>query len=108
MVHEDIDAGTAATRDAVMMSPQDARRLGLTSGDRVRLRNDFGAYDGKVLLVPVTTGTLEVHWPEGNVLVDPKARSPLAKIPSRLQGNFGGTRTDQWGRGARTVFKAVN
>jgi anaerobic selenocysteine-containing dehydrogenase len=82
MVHEDIDAGTAATRDAVMMSPQDARRLGLTSGDRVRLRNDFGAYDGKVLLVPVTTGTLEVHWPEGNVLVDPKARSPLAKIPA--------------------------
>lgn len=82
MVHEDIDAGTAATRDAVMMSPQDARRLGLTSGERVRLRNDFGAYDGKVLLAPVTTGTLEVHWPEGNVLVDPKARSPLAKIPA--------------------------
>ena len=36
----------------------------------------------KVLLAPVTTGTLAVHWPEGNVLVDPKARSPLAKIPA--------------------------
>jgi anaerobic selenocysteine-containing dehydrogenase len=82
MVHEDIDASTAATRDGVLMNPLDARRLGLLSGDRVRLHNDFGTYDGKVLLAPVTTGTLEIHWPEGNVLVDPKARSPLAKIPA--------------------------
>jgi molybdopterin-dependent oxidoreductase alpha subunit len=82
MVHEDIDASTAATRDGVLMNPLDARRLGLLSGDHVRLHNDFGTYDGKVLVAPVTTGTLEVHWPEGNVLVDPKARSPLAKIPA--------------------------
>jgi hypothetical protein len=42
------------------------------------LHNDFGTYRGRVLLAQVTAGTLEVHWPEGNVLVDPKARSPLA------------------------------
>jgi molybdopterin-dependent oxidoreductase alpha subunit len=82
MVHEDIDASTAASRDGIMMNPQDARRFGLISGDRVRLHNDFGTYDGKVLVAPVTSGTLEVHWPEGNVLVDPQARSPLAKIPA--------------------------
>ena len=82
MVHEDIDASTAATRDGVLINPLDARRLGLLSGDHVRLHNEFGTYDGKVLVAPITTGTLEVHWPEGNVLVDPKARSPLAKIPA--------------------------
>jgi molybdopterin-dependent oxidoreductase alpha subunit len=82
MVHEDIDASTAATRNGVLMNPLDARRLGLLSGEHVRLHNDFGSYDGIVFLAPVTTGTLEVHWPEGNVLVDPKARSPLAKIPA--------------------------
>jgi len=82
MVHEDIDASTAATRDGVLMNPLDARRLGLLSGDRVRLHNDFGTFDGRVLLVPVTTGTLEIHWPEGNVLVDPEARSPFAQIPA--------------------------
>jgi molybdopterin-dependent oxidoreductase alpha subunit len=82
MVHEDIDASTAASRDGIMMNAQDARRFGLISGDRVRLHNDFGTYDGKVLVAPVTSGTLEVHWPEGNVLVDPQARSPLAKIPA--------------------------
>jgi molybdopterin-dependent oxidoreductase alpha subunit len=82
MVHEDIDASTAATRDGVLINPGDAGRMGLVSGDRVRLHNDFGTYRGRVLLASVTAGTLEVHWPEGNVLVDPKARSPLAKIPA--------------------------
>ncbi len=82
MVHEDIDASTGATRDGVLINPDDAGRMGLVSGDQVRLHNDFGTYRGRVLLAPVTAGTLEVHWPEGNVLVDPKARSPLAKIPA--------------------------
>jgi anaerobic selenocysteine-containing dehydrogenase len=82
MVHEDIDSGTGAPRNGVIMNPEDAQRLGFTTGDRVRLQNDFGTYDGKVMIAPVAAGTLEVHWPEGNVLVDPKARSPLAKIPA--------------------------
>ena len=82
MVQEDIDPSNAAARDDVLINPRDADRLGLISGDHVRLQNDFGTYDGKALLAPVTTGTLEVHWPEGNVLVDPGARSPLAKIPA--------------------------
>jgi len=25
---------------------------------------------------------LEIYWPEGNVLVDPKTRSPLGAIPA--------------------------
>src|SRR5258708_40164824 len=82
MVHEDIDAGTAATRDGVLINPDDASRMGLVSGDQVRLHNDFGTYRGRVLLAPVTAGTLEVHWPEWNVLVDPKARWTRAKIPA--------------------------
>jgi molybdopterin-dependent oxidoreductase alpha subunit len=82
MVHEDMDANTAAGRDDILMNWEDAHRLGLMSGDRVRLHNDVGTYEGRVLFAPVAAGTLEVHWPEGNVLVDPQARSPLAKIPA--------------------------
>ena len=81
-VHEDFDASNATMRDAVLMSPEDADRLELGQGDAVVLRNRFGAFTGKVFLAPVKAGTLEVHWPEGNVLVDPKARSPLARIPA--------------------------
>ena len=81
-VHEDFDASNATTRDAVLMSPEDADRLELGQGEAVVLRNSFGAFAGRVFLAPVKAGTLEVHWPEGNVLVDPKARSPLARIPA--------------------------
>ncbi|MBV8967529.1 MAG: FdhF/YdeP family oxidoreductase [Verrucomicrobia bacterium] len=82
MVHEDVDASTNALRRSIFMNPEDARRLALRVGDRVRLYNDFGSYIGEVLLAPVTAGTLEVYWPEGNVLINPQARSPLAKIPA--------------------------
>jgi molybdopterin-dependent oxidoreductase alpha subunit len=82
MVHEDVDASTAATRDTIMMNPEDAKTLHLKTGDRICLRNDFGVYAGEVLVADVAAGTIEVHWPEGNVLVNPKARSPLAKIPA--------------------------
>jgi anaerobic selenocysteine-containing dehydrogenase len=82
MVQEDTDPSNAAPRDAVLTSAEDATRLGLGAGDAVELENDFGTYHGIVVLAPVRPGTLEVHWPEGNVLVDPKARSPLATIPA--------------------------
>jgi molybdopterin-dependent oxidoreductase alpha subunit len=81
-VHEDIDTSNAAPRDAVLISPEDATRLGLRQGDPVALKNSFGRFEGRVNLAPMKAGTLEVHWPEGNVLVDPKARSPLARIPA--------------------------
>lgn len=82
IVHEDQDPLIGAFRDAVYMNPKDAARLGLKPGERVVLENEFGRYGGRVYLAEVKEGTLEVHWPEGNVLVDPKARSPLAHIPA--------------------------
>ena len=82
MVHEDVDTNTTAPRDVIMMNPDDARNSHLKTGDRVCLRNDFGVYAGEVLVADVAAGTIEVHWPEGNVLVNPQARSPLAKIPA--------------------------
>src|SRR5260370_6006292 len=65
MGHEDIDASTAAKRDRVLINPDDAGRMGLVSGDQVRLPNDFGTYRGRMLLAPGTAGPLEGHWPEG-------------------------------------------
>ena len=82
MVHEDTDPNNAAPRNAVLISPEDAKRLGLRSGDAVELKNPFGNYHGKLMLDSVAKGTLEIYWPEGNVLVDPKAHSPLGVIPA--------------------------
>lgn len=82
MVHEDRDPLTGAFRDAVYMNPKDAARLGLKAGDPVVLKNPFGVFRGRVFLAEVKEGTLEVHWPEANALVDPKARSPRSRIPA--------------------------
>jgi molybdopterin-dependent oxidoreductase alpha subunit len=81
MVHEDVDPINAAPRDAVLMHPGDLRRLGLREGDPVELVNEHGVLRARVRTAAVAPGTVQVHWPEGNVLVDPARRSPLAKIP---------------------------
>lgn len=81
IVHERKDALTGAERRAVLMNAADARSLGVTDGDRVRLSNDFGELHCDVTLAPIVAGSLQVHWPEGQVLIDPERRSPEAVIP---------------------------
>ncbi|MFI6595675.1 FdhF/YdeP family oxidoreductase [Nonomuraea sp. NPDC050536] len=81
MVHEQRDTLTGATREAVLMNPLDADRLGLSDGDRVTLRSAGGELSCRVCRAPVTPGNLQVHWPEGEVLVDRTKHSPQAGIP---------------------------
>jgi predicted molibdopterin-dependent oxidoreductase YjgC len=69
MVQRDRDPLTGARRDDVLMAPEAAARLGVASGDRIRLRSRAGAYAGRVLVDAIKPGNLEVHWPEGNVLL---------------------------------------
>jgi len=81
MVHEKRDAMTGAVREAVLISREDLTRLGLRDGDPVVLRSDTGEFCGRARIAPVKPGTLQVHWPEGNVLIDRDRRSPEAGIP---------------------------
>jgi molybdopterin-dependent oxidoreductase alpha subunit len=82
MVHASRDVMTGASRDAIMLTEADARRLGLKEGARARLITEFGRFEGTVTIVNIARGCIQVHWPEGNVLLDPQARSPLADIPA--------------------------
>jgi anaerobic selenocysteine-containing dehydrogenase len=82
IVHQDLDPMNKQLRDAVLMNKDDVSRLGLREGERVVLENAFGKYAGKVVIAPIAVKTLQVHYPESNVLVDPKARSKLAQIPA--------------------------
>ncbi len=81
MVHEKVDALTGATREAVLMNASDASDLGLKDGDPVTLTSDVGSYEGRVMCAPLTPGNVQVHWPEGSVLIDRHTRSPQAGIP---------------------------
>ncbi|MBO1345931.1 MAG: FdhF/YdeP family oxidoreductase [Hormoscilla sp. GUM202] len=81
MIQEKQDALNGAVRDAVLMSKVDADKLGLKDGDGVLLKNNLGEFKGRVYTAPIAPGNLQVHWPEGNVLLDPKRRSPEVAIP---------------------------
>ncbi|AOY83545.1 FdhF/YdeP family oxidoreductase [Moorena producens JHB] len=81
MVQEQKDAITGAKREAVLISQVDAKKLGLNHGDAVILRNQQGQFQGHIHIAPITPGNLQVHWPEGNVLLDKGKRSPEVDIP---------------------------
>jgi molybdopterin-dependent oxidoreductase alpha subunit len=81
MIHERKDMITGATREAVFISQADAERLGLHEGEAVTLRNAIGQFQGRVFIAPVKPGNIQIHWPEGNVLIQRDRRSPVAGIP---------------------------
>jgi molybdopterin-dependent oxidoreductase alpha subunit len=81
MVHEQRDPLNGAVREAVLINPLDADRLGLADGDQVTLTSSSGKMRARVTRAAVTPGNLQVHWPEGEVLIDRTKRSPQARMP---------------------------
>jgi molybdopterin-dependent oxidoreductase alpha subunit len=69
LVYSETDPLNGASRDSVLMSGDDAARLRLKNGDFVRLVSDTGTFEARVFLAPIASGSLQVHWPEGNVLL---------------------------------------
>jgi len=81
MVQSETDPLTGAGRDAVFIAPGDARSLGLEEGDPVVLRSDVGSFRGRLRFSEIREGNLQVHWPEGNVLIPRGVREPHSGIP---------------------------
>ncbi|HUR34598.1 MAG TPA: molybdopterin-dependent oxidoreductase [Vicinamibacterales bacterium] len=81
MVQHEIDPLNGATRDAVLMSPADMVLLGVQDGQPISLRAPAGSFTGRVRPAPIKPGNLEVHWPEGNVLLSADAIDPDSMEP---------------------------
>lgn len=81
MTHAERDALTGtAWRDAILMAAVDAARLGIAQGEPLRLESAHGTFTGRCQIAPVKPGSLQVYWPEGNVLIgrrlDPASGEP--------------------------------
>jgi anaerobic selenocysteine-containing dehydrogenase len=81
MTYADHDSLTGTIgRDAVFMAEADATRLGLVDGGALRLVSAHGTFQGRCRIAPVKPGSLQVYWPEGNVLIgrrlDPASGEP--------------------------------
>jgi molybdopterin-dependent oxidoreductase alpha subunit len=81
LIYAEVDPLNGAPRDAILMSDEDAARLHLKQGDRIALANDLGRYAGTVFLAPLAPGNLQVHWPEGNVIVHRGRVDALSGVP---------------------------
>ncbi len=81
MVHGDTDPLTGAARDAVLMAVEDAARLGLDAGAPVLVRSAYGELRARVQLAGIRSGNVQVHFPEGNVLVPTGRRDAGSGVP---------------------------
>lgn len=81
LIYDETDPITGAGRRAVFINQTDAGRLGLHNGDPVLLINEHGEFRGEVFLVPIASGNLQVHWPEGNVLIAGGRSDPVGGVP---------------------------
>jgi molybdopterin-dependent oxidoreductase alpha subunit len=81
LIYAEIDPLNGAPRDAVLMNPEDAADLHLIQNDRVALTNDLGRYEGRVFLAPIARGNLQIHWPEGNIIIRRGVVEPAGGVP---------------------------
>ena len=81
MVMSDIDSLTGAGREDVLISREDADDLGLRDGSRVLLKSEAGEFRGKIKVMPIRPRNVQVHWPEGNVLIKRGRRDPRSGVP---------------------------
>jgi molybdopterin-dependent oxidoreductase alpha subunit len=81
MVQHRVDPLTGAARDDVLISPEDAARLRIATGDRIRLTSAWGRFEGRARIDAIKAGNVEVHWPEGNPLLSREEMDAASKEP---------------------------
>ncbi len=69
LIYAEVDPLNGAPRDAVLMNAEDAAQLHLRGGDPIALVNEIGRYEGRAFLAAIAPGNLQIHWPEGNVII---------------------------------------
>jgi molybdopterin-dependent oxidoreductase alpha subunit len=80
MIYGERDPITASDRDTILIHTCDADALGIADGAVVELASEVGRFAGRVLRAPVKPRTLQVFWPEGNVLI-PRRYDPVSGEP---------------------------
>jgi molybdopterin-dependent oxidoreductase alpha subunit len=81
LIYARVDPLNGAPREAVLMNPEDASSLGLAERDRVALINQIGRFEGRLYLAPIARGNLQIHWPEGNVIIPRGVTDPAGGVP---------------------------
>lgn len=81
MIYDEKDPFNNADRYDVLMNKNDCIELGIKQGDAVVVYNQHGTFNGRAKYVPLKSGNIEVHWPEGNSLIPKGVYEQYAGIP---------------------------
>jgi len=81
LIYAKVDPLNGTPRYAVLMNQEDASKLGLGEKDFVTLKNELGRFEGRVFLAPIARGNLQIHWPEGNVIIRRGVTDPAGGVP---------------------------
>ncbi|MGH9773769.1 MAG: FdhF/YdeP family oxidoreductase [Candidatus Acidiferrales bacterium] len=69
MVHAEFDPMTGSRRKDILISREDAKKLGVRTGDPILLKNETGEFRGRARIDRIKPGCVQGHWPEMNVLI---------------------------------------
>ena len=97
LIYGEIDPINNAARDSILMNPEDAGDLQFSQHQKVKLISKTGVFEGRILFASIARGNLQVHFPEGNVLiprgiVDAGGGVPDYNTEVRVEADFGGLR----------------
>jgi molybdopterin-dependent oxidoreductase alpha subunit len=81
MVQNHHDPLTGAFRDSILISREDAKEMHLRDGDIITLINDQGQFTGRTKISAITPKNIQLHWPEGNILLKRGVLDPEVLIP---------------------------
>ncbi|MCF6410843.1 FdhF/YdeP family oxidoreductase [Pseudalkalibacillus salsuginis] len=81
MIYSDHDPFNQAERYDVLMNEEDGKKYGIRQGEAIVVYNKFGLFHGKARFVEIKPGNIQVHWPEGNVLIPKGVYEQYAGIP---------------------------
>ncbi|MUV36685.1 Ferredoxin--nitrate reductase [Lentibacillus sp. JNUCC-1] len=81
MIYSETDPFNDADRYDILMNEEDGTELGVKEGDAIVAYNAYGSMTGRAKFVEVKQGNIEVHWPEGNVLIEKGIYESFAGIP---------------------------
>lgn len=82
MIYSETDPFNNADRYDVLISKEDAEKLNIIEGEAIVVYNRYGMLQGRAKLENMKPGNIEVHWPEGNVLIPKGVYEKYAGIPS--------------------------
>jgi molybdopterin-dependent oxidoreductase alpha subunit len=82
MVWRDRDPLTGAARDALFLSADDARTLGVVHGQALVVRSPSGAtVTARAHVAPIRAGNVQMFWPEANALIAAGRRDAVSGVP---------------------------